>query len=171
MLPNSLYEIAGKNDACRRKNSVPRETQGRRQRLEGAKRPSIRPAGFEPATDGLEIRCSIQLSYGRNSLQPARRCCPPAGVLHPVELRPAGLEPATCGLGNRRSIHLSYERDVLTTLILSHGTVCCQRVCDFLPRKRVSESGRISSKMPLCVVRKHVRIGAGLGRRFPRSLN
>ena len=26
---------------------------------------NVRPAGLEPATDGLENRCSIRLSYGR----------------------------------------------------------------------------------------------------------
>ena len=32
----------------------------------GGKNEMVRPAGIEPATLGLEGRCSIQLSYGRN---------------------------------------------------------------------------------------------------------
>jgi hypothetical protein len=35
----------------------------------GSKREMVRPAGFEPATSGLEVPRSIQLSYGRVEVQ------------------------------------------------------------------------------------------------------
>jgi hypothetical protein len=92
--------------------------------------PRIRPAGLEPATDGLENRCSIHLSYGRTT---GRRSSVPRPtntrekIVFPLqELRPAGFEPAACGLGNRRSIHLSYEREVFLILIFRHEIGSCQ---------------------------------------------
>ena len=58
--------------------------------------------GFEPPTDGLEGRCSIQLSYrdifkGFDFIKMASR---------------EGFEPPTDGLEGRCSIQLSY-RDIL----------------------------------------------------------
>ena len=38
----------------------------RKSEIENRKREVVRPPRFERGTSGLEIRCSIQLSYGRN---------------------------------------------------------------------------------------------------------
>ena len=52
----------------------------------------VGPAGFEPATQGLEIPCSIQLSYGPYGRQGTFRL-----------IGAAGLEPATSGSQSLRS--------------------------------------------------------------------
>ncbi len=88
----------------------------------------VRPAGLEPATDGLENRCSIHLSYGRRTgrYSTAFRLTGGERAGAPSRAAPAGFEPATCGLGNRRSIHLSYEREVFLILIFGHEIGSCQ---------------------------------------------
>ncbi len=56
--------------------------------------------GVEPLTYGLEVRCSIQLSYRR--------------VFCKKMERETGFGPATYGLEGRCSSQLSYSRDVKT---------------------------------------------------------
>ena len=57
-----------------------------------------RPAGFEPATLGLEGRCSIRVSYGRPKRYPAQQ------ILVGVE----GFEPPTSCSQSRRATRLRY---------------------------------------------------------------
>ena len=50
---------------CERANAYQRLRTSEQVRVLGRKLGLARPAGLEPATLGLEGRCSIQLSYGR----------------------------------------------------------------------------------------------------------
>lgn len=68
---------------CPRCALIPRELEFWSCGVEELPQVEARPAGLEPATGGLEIRCSIQLSYGRlgvfdgirfsSNLHPCRR--------------------------------------------------------------------------------------------------
>ncbi len=72
-----------------------------------------RPGGFEPPTYGLEVRCSIRLSYGRITLFYRLFLVFP-GVVTPVRLTTtvATAQPADVGL---------------TTLAIGTGTSCRQK--------------------------------------------
>ena len=64
--------------------------------------PLARLAGFEPATHGLEVRCSIQLSYRRTSPRPS---WPPAGKRAGDGVRTRDIQ-----LGRLTLCQLSYTR-------------------------------------------------------------
>ena len=71
--------------------------------------------GLEPATLGITIRCSNQLSYIHRRFQilsdlTLSDCILALHVPLAVLARPTGIEPATAGLEGRCSIRLSYRR-------------------------------------------------------------
>ena len=64
--------------------------------------PKVRPAGLEPATDGLENRCSIHLSYGRNRTGAARAVDRPTERNRSPPRRAAPGRIRTCDLRFRK---------------------------------------------------------------------
>ena len=79
----------------------------------------VRPAGLEPATLGLEGRCSIQMSYGRMT------CSKKLVGAERFEL------PTSCSQ-SRRATRLRYAPIVLACII--HFVVCdASFICDSFP--------------------------------------
>ena len=82
------------------------------------------PAGIEPATPGLEGRCSIRLSYGRLSSRSARFATPQNPVFTPPLARQRqlvgveGFEPPTSSSQSWRATRLRYTPT--TNRLVSH---------------------------------------------------
>jgi hypothetical protein len=114
-----------------------------------------RPEGVEPPTRGLEGRCSVHLSYGREGRTPASLLRGPGGA--PAirstcqRVGAAGFGPATSCAQGRRATRLRYAPEPLGDLppapnregVSSAPTGFCQRVAATCRRRGTSR--RIAS--------------------------
>jgi hypothetical protein len=111
-----------------------------------------RLAGFEPATHGLEVRCSIQLSYrrtsphGRRGARPGHHRRPPTGAGDGVRTRDNQL-------GRLELYQLSYTRPLTPTA--ETGTVIGTR--GFEPPTPCSQS-RCATRLRHVPMAAHLRL-------------
>ena len=76
--------------------------------------PATRLAGFEPATHGLEVRCSIQLSYRRSAHDAVEECSPKGAG--------DGVRTRDIQLGRLTLYQLSYTRPAMSLAETIVGT-------------------------------------------------